>query len=170
MKEVIKVTVLIVLFAALLIGAAFGLKNYETMQAEENENVVSDEVVETDEDAEQVEENVEDEEFESEYIHELTSDNVEDLGQIDQKIILIEYYADWCPSCDDMKTVLEEIAKENQDVYVAKLNIDESADMAYALGITAVPTFEVYKDLDKIDSHVGATTKQTILDMINKCK
>ena len=169
MKEVVKIIVLVILFAALLVGTSFGLKKYVAL---ENENNVATENVEKEnvesEDVEDVEDSIDNDA--SEYIHDLTAENVDKLDEIDQKIILIEYYADWCPSCDDMKSTLEEIAKENPDVYVAKLNIDSSADMAYALGITAVPTFEVYKDLEKIDSLVGATTKQNILDMINKCK
>lgn len=63
------------------------------------------------------------------------------------KVVLVEFYASWCPHCQRMMPVVaqvKELLKGKVDVY--QFDIDENSDLAQQEGANSVPTFIVYKD------------------------
>lgn len=61
-------------------------------------------------------------------------------------ILVVDYYATWCPPCRSAAPVYGEMSKvyKEEDVIFAKVNVDEARDVASAHGISAMPTFKVF--------------------------
>lgn len=80
---------------------------------------------------------------------------------------LVDFYADWCGPCRMMAPILETVASEREDLIVAKVNVDESADLAARFGVMSIPTLVVLEDGDEIKRIVGARPKDALLAEID---
>ena len=78
--------------------------------------------------------------------------------------IILDFYADWCSPCKMFARVLEEIADElDGKAIVAKMNIDESKELATEFGIRTIPTLMLLKDGKMINKIVGIKPKTIVL-------
>ena len=78
--------------------------------------------------------------------------------------VLVDFWAEWCGPCRMVSPILEEIAKENEGkIVIGKLNVDENPKVAQALGITSIPTMNVYKGGQLVKTVVGAKPKPALL-------
>ena len=62
----------------------------------------------------------------------INKENFEQIKNGDQ-VVLIDFYADWCGPCRMVAPVVEEIAKENANVVVGKINVDDDPELAQAM-------------------------------------
>ena len=84
------------------------------------------------------------------------------------KVVLIDFYADWCGSCKMMSPVIDEIANEvSENVKVCKLNVDEAQDIAIQYNVMSIPTLVIIKDGNVVDTLVGLRAKSEVLESIN---
>ena len=93
-------------------------------------------------------------------------DNFNELRAGD-KPVLVDFYADWCGPCRMVAPIVEEIAAENVDVVVAKVNVDDSPELASEFGVFSIPTLVVLKDGKVAAKSVGAKPKAQILAMLS---
>lgn len=83
--------------------------------------------------------------------------------------ILVDFYADWCGPCRIMAPVLDEIAEEmHGKLLVAKINVDEANLVANRYRVQGIPFFLILKDGNVMESKTGATSKSSMIDLINK--
>lgn len=75
------------------------------------------------------------------------------------KPAIVDFYADWCQPCRMIAPILEEIAKENPDIYVYKVNIDDCPDVAEAYNVVSIPTLLFIPMEGEPKREVGAMTK-----------
>lgn len=75
--------------------------------------------------------------------------------------VLVEFGAEWCAPCKMMAPILDRIAKEHTDFLVAKVDVDDSPDIAE--GLRSVPTFRVYKDGKVLSEFTGAQPYAALL-------
>ena len=86
------------------------------------------------------------------------------------KLVLVDFYADWCPPCRRFAPTLETISNEFAGaLIVAKVNVDELSEVSANQGIECMPTFIFYKNGTKVDKVEGADEK-SVRDMILKHK
>lgn len=97
---------------------------------------------------------------------EITSANFESEVLQSEKPVLLDFWAAWCGPCRMLSPVIDEIAEENNDIKVGKINVDEQSDLAQKFGIMSIPTIAVIKNGQTIDTKVGVRPKQEILDML----
>ena len=83
-----------------------------------------------------------------------------------KKIILLDFYADWCGPCRMVSPIVDEIAKENPDYLVGKINVDNEPKLAQDFDVSSIPVLLVMRDGKIVNQSVGAKTKQQILAMI----
>ena len=82
------------------------------------------------------------------------------------KVVLVDFYANWCAPCRMLGKVLEEIVETNPNLVVAKVNVDEEGELAQAFNIRSIPQLYISKDgkiVQNISGYVGA---EVILEAI----
>jgi thioredoxin 1 len=84
-----------------------------------------------------------------------------------KKTVLLDFYADWCGPCRMVSPIIDEIAKERQDVLVAKINVENNADLADEYKVYSIPTLLVLKDGKVVKRASGARPKAGILDLLD---
>lgn len=80
-------------------------------------------------------------------------------------VILVDFYADWCSPCKMLMPIIEQIEKENPEVFVAKVNVDESPALAKEYAVMTIPCLIVFKDGKEATRRVGYLAKDDILLM-----
>jgi len=104
-------------------------------------------------------------------IVDITSQNVRDvlLEQSKDKVILIDFWADWCEPCKQLTPTLEKIAADYPDTLVlAKVNCETEQALAQQFGIQSLPTIVVFKDGQPVDGLGGAQPESAIREMLAK--
>jgi thioredoxin 1 len=73
---------------------------------------------------------------------------------------LVDFWAPWCGPCRAIGPVMEQLAAERANsVKLAKLNVDESPDVAAAYGVHSIPTLIIFKDGKVVERFVGVQPK-----------
>ena len=80
--------------------------------------------------------------------------------------VLVDFWASWCGPCRMVSPVVDEIAREHDDIKVVKINVDEQPELAAAYQIMSIPTLMVFKDGNVVNRAMGAMPKQQILDLL----
>lgn len=81
--------------------------------------------------------------------------------------VLVDFWAEWCGPCRMVGPVVEQIGRiQAGKIKVAKLNVDESQDIAIKYGVQSIPSLILYKDGKEIGRTIGAAPKETYLKFI----
>ena len=86
-----------------------------------------------------------------------------------ERLLMIDFYADWCPPCKELNPVLEEIAKENPTkVLIYKINTDQNKDLAQDYRVTGIPHVVFIKNKETLLSLSGLYPKKMYLRVIDR--
>ncbi len=96
----------------------------------------------------------------------VTSENFEREVLQSEKTVLIDFYADWCGPCKMLSPIVTEVAKENSDIKVVKIDVDAEQDLAIEYQIMSIPTLVVIKNGNEVNRAVGLIDKSEILSLI----
>ncbi len=98
-----------------------------------------------------------------------------DMANFDQevlksdKLVLIDFYADWCGPCKSLAPVLEKFATDKAaTVKVVKINVDTAAELAEAFGVRSIPTLVTMKDGQAIMGAVGNLPYKTLENFVDQ--
>ncbi len=90
---------------------------------------------------------------------------------IQQGVVLVDFYADWCGPCRMMTPVLEKVAKEVKGTAtIGKLDIDGAQKIAGQFQVTSIPTLILYKEGKEVGRLVGLRDAATVKQFIEGAK
>lgn len=101
----------------------------------------------------------------------ITSVNESNFNQIvieNENLVLVDFWAEWCQPCKRIMPILEEFAKDHQDITIAKVNVDEARPLAAEYGIRGIPTILLFKHGEIVGTRVGELTKTELENFINE--
>lgn len=83
--------------------------------------------------------------------------------------VFVDFWGSWCPPCKMMEPVMEELAQEFAGkVTVGKLNVDQNPATRLGFGISAAPTFILFKDGKILKRAIGSQSRKQLVRMITK--
>ncbi|WP_424526327.1 thioredoxin [Spiroplasma endosymbiont of Glossina fuscipes fuscipes] len=80
----------------------------------------------------------------------------------ENKLTLVDFYADWCGPCKMIAPVINELAKDRGDVNFVKINVDELQDLAQNYGILSIPTLITFQKGNELKRKTGFVTRNEI--------
>ncbi|WP_457590533.1 thioredoxin [Geoglobus sp.] len=84
------------------------------------------------------------------------------------KLVIVDFWAEWCMPCRMLTPILEKLEKEYTDVEFAKLNTDENPNVAFKYGIFSIPTVLMFYKGEVVNSFVGAMPESVVRREIEK--
>lgn len=97
----------------------------------------------------------------------LTKDNFESEVINSDKPVMVDFWATWCGPCRMIAPVVEQIANENDNIKVGKVNVDEQMELAIKYKIDAIPAILFFKNGELVKKSVGFSEKNELLQIIN---
>ncbi|HNU53640.1 MAG TPA: thioredoxin [Candidatus Syntrophosphaera sp.] len=91
---------------------------------------------------------------------ELNDTNFETVTQ--KGIVVVDFWAAWCGPCRMIAPTLEELAVEQPDITIGKLNVDEFPQLAARHGVMSIPTLLFFVNGELKDTSIGAVPKSVL--------
>lgn len=96
----------------------------------------------------------------------VSNENFEGEVLKSDKKVLIDFYADWCGPCKMLSPIVEEVARDNSDIKVVKINIDENEELAVKYGVASIPTLIVIENGEVKNIRVGLMSKSEVEELV----
>lgn len=96
----------------------------------------------------------------------ITSENFDQEVLQSKKPVLLDLWASWCGPCKMLSPIVDQVAAENDDIKVGKVNVDEEEELAAKFGVTAIPTLLVFKDGKLVNQSVGFIPKDKVIALV----
>ena len=96
----------------------------------------------------------------------LNNSNFEEEVLKSDKPVLVDFFATWCGPCRMLSPLVEQLAEENTDIKVGKIDVDQEDEIVQKYGIEAMPTLLVFKNGEVVNKQVGFAPKDALLALV----
>ena len=99
-------------------------------------------------------------------VKELITVNFENVIKA-QKLVIVDFYADWCGPCKMLSPVIANMANEFPNINFYKVNVDRESVLARKMNIQSIPTVMFYKQGQLVNQFAGNKNPQEIKTIIS---
>ena len=101
--------------------------------------------------------------YKGEVVSEIAEGGYEAFSQLTGRVIIVDFYADWCGASRELAPLLQNIATEKQGlVLVGKINAEKAKVLAGRMGVTRYPDVRIFRDGKQVDQFVGLPDEATV--------
>ena len=99
----------------------------------------------------------------------ITDDNFQEVIKGTDKLVLVDFWAEWCGPCRSLAPSLEDASNElAEKIAVYKINIDDNPVTPAKYGVRGVPTIVFFRNGEEVDRQVGLLPKSKLYEKIEK--
>ena len=99
---------------------------------------------------------------------EFTEENFESTALKSDKLVMVDFWAEWCGPCRMVGPHVEELSKEYEgQAVVGKVNVDLHGGIAAQFGVRNIPTIVFLKNGELVDKVVGAVPKDQLAEKLD---
>ena len=91
-----------------------------------------------------------------------TSENFEKEVLNSEVPVLVDFNATWCPPCQALHPILEEMAADSDDYKIVTVDVDAECALAAAHDVASIPCIVIYKDGHETDRRVGLQPRKRL--------
>ena len=85
------------------------------------------------------------------------------------KLVLVDFWAEWCGPCKQIAPTLEEIAeKYSENLSVCKVDVDSNRELALQYNVRSIPSLMIFKNGEMVDSLIGAVSLVELEDLVTR--
>jgi thioredoxin 1 len=85
-------------------------------------------------------------------------------------IVLVDFWASWCPPCRMFAPVYEAASEQNTDIVFGSVNTEEEPELSARFGITSIPTLMVFRDNILLFQQAGALPAPALEKLIGQVR
>jgi thioredoxin len=85
------------------------------------------------------------------------SQSLDDAGT---KLVVVDFFATWCGPCKTIAPFFSQLSERYQTAVFLKVDVDKCSDVASQVGVTAMPTFHLYRSRNLLDQLKGAVQRE----------
>jgi len=93
---------------------------------------------------------------------ELTEEEFNEIINNSHKIVVVDFFAEWCMPCLMLAPIIDDLAEEMKEVKFTKINVDDNQGLAQKYSVSSIPCLIIFKDGQEVDRMVGAQSADTI--------
>lgn len=97
----------------------------------------------------------------------ITKQNFDSEVLKSDKTVLLDFWASWCGPCRMVAPIVEQIAEENPEIVLGKVDVDEERELAIRFNIVSIPTLVVIRNGEVVQTAVGYRPKEDILKLLD---
>lgn len=83
-----------------------------------------------------------------------------------EKTVLVDFWASWCGPCKMLLPIIEEVAEEETEIKVCKVNVSEQQELAEKYQVMNIPTLILFKNGAEVKRTMGAMPKKEVVSFI----
>ena len=99
---------------------------------------------------------------------EVTETNFEQEVLKSEKTVLVDFWAEWCGPCKMMSPIVDQVADEQSEVKVCKVNVDDNLNLARKYNVMSIPTLMIFRNGESVATSEGLISKSDVLQFITQ--
>lgn len=104
--------------------------------------------------------------MQSEPVVEVTENEFNEIVNNGHKLVVVDFFADWCMPCLMMAPIIDELAEKLSDVKFVKIDVDDNEEIAGKYEVRSIPTMIFFKGGKEVDKVVGGMDADALEEKI----
>ena len=101
--------------------------------------------------------------------NDINKDNFSSEVLENDKLVLVDFWAEWCGPCKQIAPTLEELAeKYSENLSVCKVDVDANRELALQYNVRSIPSLMIFKNGEMVDSLIGAVSFEELGDLVTR--